>query len=334
MYLELRSKKICVNFKSHVNLIAKRQGRSVRDVGNRLSLTTLTFLLSNFACASGAHPPSYFEVHGHRGARARRPENSLQAFKYAVESGVTALELDLGVTKDNYVVINHDFTVETDRCKSEMSHLAHVSHPLIHDLTLAEVKSYNCATKNPDFPDQVLVPGQKVRIPAFKEFLYLLQNANYSAAKKVQINIETKIEEESPANTVDYKTFVDLIMKDLKHADFPLSRVILESFDFRTIIYAKSKWPKMRSSALINRAPSGSVAVEKYVRDIFAKTDADYLSPNGKICSVAMVNAVRSLKKKTLVWTINKQADWRHFAKIGADGVISDDPAAVIADMF
>lgn len=48
------------------------------------------------------------EVHGHRGARAMRPENTLPAFEYAIAQGVDALELDTGITKDGVVVVSHD----------------------------------------------------------------------------------------------------------------------------------------------------------------------------------------------------------------------------------
>ena len=47
-------------------------------------------------------------VHGHRGARARRPENTLPAFRYAIEQGVDFLELDVAVTRDNIAVVSHE----------------------------------------------------------------------------------------------------------------------------------------------------------------------------------------------------------------------------------
>ena len=48
------------------------------------------------------------QVHGHRGARAMRPENTLPAFEYAIAQGVDALELDMAVTRDNVIVVSHD----------------------------------------------------------------------------------------------------------------------------------------------------------------------------------------------------------------------------------
>ena len=47
-------------------------------------------------------------VHGHRGARAQRPENSLPAFAYAIDVGVDAIELDVAVTRDGVLVVSHD----------------------------------------------------------------------------------------------------------------------------------------------------------------------------------------------------------------------------------
>lgn len=48
------------------------------------------------------------QVHGHRGARARMPENSIAAFEYAISVGVDAIEMDVTLTPDRRVVISHD----------------------------------------------------------------------------------------------------------------------------------------------------------------------------------------------------------------------------------
>ena len=48
------------------------------------------------------------EVHGHRGARGLRPENTIPGFVHALELGVDAIELDVGMSADGTVVLNHD----------------------------------------------------------------------------------------------------------------------------------------------------------------------------------------------------------------------------------
>jgi glycerophosphoryl diester phosphodiesterase len=48
------------------------------------------------------------QVHGHRGARAVRPENTIEAFRYAIGVGVDAIEMDVVVTRNDVVVVAHD----------------------------------------------------------------------------------------------------------------------------------------------------------------------------------------------------------------------------------
>ena len=44
-----------------------------------------------------------FDLQGHRGARGLAPENTLAAFKRALDIGVTTIETDLGITLDGVV---------------------------------------------------------------------------------------------------------------------------------------------------------------------------------------------------------------------------------------
>src|ERR1051325_10311622 len=56
------------------------------------------------------------QVHGHRGARGLRPENTMPAFEYAIAQGVDALELDMAVTRDGVVVVSHDPELRAPIC--------------------------------------------------------------------------------------------------------------------------------------------------------------------------------------------------------------------------
>lgn len=48
---------------------------------------------------------------GHRGASAREPENSLAAFRRAIELGANGVELDVHTTADGALVVHHDFEI-------------------------------------------------------------------------------------------------------------------------------------------------------------------------------------------------------------------------------
>jgi glycerophosphoryl diester phosphodiesterase len=58
----------------------------------------------------------------HRGASAHAPENTLEAFRLAVESGAGGLELDVHLSRDGHVVVIHDPTL--DRTTNETGAVA------------------------------------------------------------------------------------------------------------------------------------------------------------------------------------------------------------------
>ncbi len=51
-------------------------------------------------------------VASHRGDWRNAPENSLQAFKNCIDKGVDMIEIDLKKTKDNQLVLMHDWTID------------------------------------------------------------------------------------------------------------------------------------------------------------------------------------------------------------------------------
>src|SRR5947207_4288667 len=95
-------------------------------------------ILSLSCLAVCAAEPPRILVHGHRGARARRPENTLPAFEYAIEQGVDVLEMDMAVTKDNVIVISHDPVLRSPVCTGSRNEVP------ICQLTAAEVRSWDC----------------------------------------------------------------------------------------------------------------------------------------------------------------------------------------------
>ena len=80
-------------------------------------------------------PRHELRLYGHRGSSARLPENTLVAFRQALDDGATALELDLHRTADGHLVVAHD---------PDGRRMAGASG-LIRDLALSEVKRWNVA---------------------------------------------------------------------------------------------------------------------------------------------------------------------------------------------
>lgn len=248
-------------------------------------------------------------VHGHRGARARRPENTLPAFRYAIERGVDVLELDVAVTKDNVAVVSHDPLINATICSGPKTGIP------IHTLTLAELKEYDCGAKqNPLFATQVPVPG--TRVPTLDEVFDL------SRGTSVQFNVETKIFADHPELTPGPEAFTQMIL-DLIRKHRIEQRVILQSFDPRTLRVMKELDPGIRRSALFEKQADWPEIAREFEATIF--------SPEYHLVTPERVTAAHAAGMQVVPWTVNKPDDWAKLVDARVDAIISDDPASLIA---
>src|SRR5215813_4012008 len=187
------------------------------------------------------------QVHGHRGARAMRPENTLPAFEYAIARGVDVLELDMAVTRDNIVVVSHDPALEAPVCNGPREKVP------IHSLSLAEVKQWDCGGKqNPLFPKQQIVPGTPM--PTLDQVFDLAPKG------KFLFNIETKSFPDHPELTPPPDEFVRLVL-DVVRKHHLEQRVILQSFDFRTLHAMRKIAPEIKLAALYEGPAKDFVAI-------------------------------------------------------------------------
>lgn len=251
-------------------------------------------------------------VHGHRGARAQRPENTLPAFEYAISVGVDVLELDLAVTKDNILVVSHDPTMNPAICSGGKAHTP------IRQMTLAELRAWDCGAKqNPNFPKQQPVPG--TRVPTLEEVLALAPKG------KFEYNIETKIFKAKPELTPSPEEFARLVY-DAVHRHKLESRVIVQSFDFRTLHAMKKLDPSIRLSALHE-------GIFKDYEDLARESGASIISPHYLLVSKEKVERAHKAGLQVVPWTANTPDQWDKLIAAQVDAIISDDPAALIAHL-
>jgi glycerophosphoryl diester phosphodiesterase len=277
-------------------------------------------------------------VHAHRGGRAYRPENTLASFHYGIEVGADVLELDLAVTKDNVLVVSHSpFLTQPEpddpHAKAALSGERHCDGlPLppgtpIHALTLAQLKQYDCGAHTlAAFPHQVAVPGTK--IPTFDEVLDLAPKG------KFEFNVETKIFPNHPELTPSPEEFVRMINEAVvRHGQE--SRVILQSFDFRTLHAMRVLNPKIRLSALFGAsrydAMMGIHEPGKSFAGIAKQSGAEILSPDQSLVTPEEVAMAHAMGLEVVPYTVNDAADWRRMADAKVDAIITDDPAGLLA---
>jgi len=253
-------------------------------------------------------PPKIL-VHGHRGARAVRPENTLPAFEYAIQIGVDALEMDMAVTRDNVIVISHDPILEGPVCHGPRD------SAVIHQLTLKQVKQWECSGANPHFPAQKGIPG--TRMPTLDEVFALAGKGTFD------FNIETKSFPDQPQYTPPPEEFAQMVLKKVRQYKLE-KRIILQSFDFRTLQAMKILAPEIRLSALTE-------ADERDFVGIAREAEAGIISPSLKLVTPEKVAAAHAAGIQVVPWTVNTPQEWDLMIAAKVDAIITDDPAALLA---
>jgi len=128
---------------------------------------------------------------GHRGASAYEPENTIRAFKRAIEMGCEGVEMDLRRTKDGKVVVIHDETVDrTTNGKGKVS-----------EMTLEEIKKLDSHGEKIPLLSEVL-SEVKANI-----FLLEIKEAGYE---------ESIVKEVKDAKLLDKVIFISFLYDSLR----------------------------------------------------------------------------------------------------------------------
>lgn len=283
-----------------------------------------------------------FDIEAHRGGRALFPENTLQSFANALTMGVNTLELDIGVTSDQAIVVSHERGLNPDLARGpDGAYVAPPGIPFVQ-LQLEDVKKYDVGQIRPDskyaaqFPDQHPVPG--TRIPTLKELFALVRK---SGNREVRFNIETKIDPNHPSESPDPERFVTLLL-DLLQAEKFTDRVMVQSFDWRTLQLVQKMNPAIPTVYLTLQSGSGAtVFLDKASNWTAGFNPVDHggslphaikaaggaiWSPYFGDVNPALISESHSLGIPVVVWTVNKPADIARMIDMGVDGIISDHP--------
>jgi glycerophosphoryl diester phosphodiesterase len=283
-----------------------------------------------------------FDLEAHRGGRGLLPENTLPAFANALSMGVDTLELDVGITADGAVVISHERGLNPDLARdANGDYVAAPGTPFVK-LRLDEVRTYDVGQIRPDsayakqFPDQRAVPG--TRIPLLKELFALVRKSGNTC---VRFNIETKIDPNHPDESPDPSSFVTRLM-DLIEAEGFSDRVVIQSFDWRTLQLVQQRAPNIPTVYLtLQRGSASTIALDKATNWMAGFNPGDHRgslprtikaaggaiwSPYFGDINAALVAEAHALGLRVVVWTVNKPEDMARMIEIGVDGIISDRP--------
>jgi glycerophosphoryl diester phosphodiesterase len=289
-----------------------------------------------------AAPAAAFDLEGHRGARGLAPENTLPAFAKAIEIGVTTLELDLHLTRDGVLVVHHDSRLnpETTR-RADGTYLSEVG-PALLTLSFDELRTYDVGRLKPGshyaktFSKQEPVDG--TRIPALFELFELVRSRH---ADHIRFNIETKLAPGSH-DTPEPEPLARAVAAAVGESGMA-ERVMVQSFDWRTLRILAEIAPKLRRSCLTSEGhfdtmqrgvdgPSPWTAgldIDDFggsVPRLVQAAGCQVWSPSFRDLSEERIREAKALGLEVIPWTVNRPEHIERMIEWGVDGLITDYP--------
>ena len=228
----------------------------------------------------------------HRGASAYAPENTLAAFRLALEMGADGFELDVMLSADGHLVVIHDDTV--DRTTSG-------SGP-VRRKTLAELRALDAGARfDAGFTGE--------RIPTLQEVFDLV------AENRAFVNVEIKTQ--SPRGDGLEEKLVALIRR------YGLEeRLLVSSFNPFALWRMRRLAPDLPLALLY----AEDLRVHLRNRWFAFLSHPDALNPSFRMATQEHVRWVKSRGYRLYVWTVDEESEMRRLIALGVDGIITNKP--------
>ena len=245
-------------------------------------------------------------VMAHRGASAEYPENTMPAFRAAVERGADYIELDVHCTRDGEVVVLHD---------DGLSRIASDDR-IVSEMTMAELEAVDAAFNFSPHGDAWPFRGKGIRVPKLAEVL-----GSWPALRFV---IEFKPQEPAIANA----TLAVVRRTGMER------RVLFASEHLPPIARVREVAPQVPTNLPATEIISFVQALPSGAPPQVASGDALQIPPEHhgiRLATRELVGAAHRDGLEVHVWTINDQAEMEEMLSLGVDGIITDHPGRLLA---
>lgn len=226
----------------------------------------------------------------HRGASGYAPENTLASMKMALEMGCEAMEFDVQLTKDNQMIVCHDFTV--DRTTNGTGE--------VKDLTLAEIKSLDAGSWfSKEFAGE--------RIPTLDEVLDLVPN-------DLLLHIEIK-------KTATDKRNIEKMLYDYLVRYNRLSTSLISSFNHSSVLEIKKLDNQLNIAIALE---ADLIEPLKYIEG--NNLPIYSFHPCYDYVTADMIKQLHDHNIKVNCWTVNSKEVALSLKEMGVDSVFSNYP--------
>jgi glycerophosphoryl diester phosphodiesterase len=225
---------------------------------------------------------------GHRGASGHAPENTMAAFRRAVELGATFIETDLRLSHDARFVAMHDATL--DRTTS--------GRGMVRDFTLAQLRQLDAGSwYGPEYA------GEK--IPTLEEIL--------AFAREADVVFYLEVKHDAAAWGVHHGLATAL------RAAGEAARTVVISFDPRILENLRRLDATQLTGLLFERALENPV-------EAASKVGARQLLPRADLLKPELIAAARDAGMQVVTWTVNEPEQMRALAAKGVNGIMTNYP--------
>ena len=232
------------------------------------------------------------QIFAHRGFSLQYPENTMTAFRKALEAGADGIEMDARLTQDGQIVIMHDPTIDrTTNGKGK-----------VRNMLLQEILGLDAGIKKG-------VVFENERVP-------MLEQVFAELGGKLLLNIELCNYDEGDNRQLANQT-VELIEK-YKLVD----SVIISSFRFNNLVYVKDKNPGISCGLLAKQGLMGLFARNLLNHSV----SVDALHPYYTDVNAGLIRKEQQCGRKVRAWTVNDPQDIRQLYELGVDAIFTDDP--------
>ena len=235
-------------------------------------------------------------VLGHRGASHAAPQNTLAAFRKAADVGADGIELDVHLSRDGVPVVIHNNSVDSTTDGTG----------LVREFTLEQLKALD-ASVHFEAPDSVASFAGE-RIPTLEEVLA-------EVGARVLVNIELKA-----GQTVALVSAVVDLIRRMEMAD----RVWFSSFKPYALYRARALAPDIPCGLLYGPLNPGTLLLKPF-------TPHEALHPYKDMVTKRGVRRAHDRGLRVFTWTLDDPAVARKFAAWGVDGIITNEPAEILA---
>lgn len=228
-------------------------------------------------------------VIAHRGASNIAPENTLPAFKKAIEIGCDVIELDVHLSKDGCVMVIHDHTL----------HRTTNGTGSVSDYNLAQLKTLNASKL---FPDKYF----DIKIPTLEEVFKLVLHT------KISLIVELK---------GTYTELPDKVVSLIKNYNLK-DRVTISSYNHDYLKHIKSLNPDIQTEV------DFFVVLEdiiKFARRLNVNVLCGEYKYIERMCKLN-IKRVKNNKLSLLTYTLDNEALMLKLIKKGVDGIITNRP--------